>query len=129
MDLTDWLVLIVDDDLDNLRLLEDVLLYARAQVTSASTGTGAIDLLQTHTYRMVLLDIQMPNFSGWDVIHFIRGHPDPSVRQQLVIAVTAFAMSGDRERTLAGGFDGYISKPIDVITFVSTIAKIVETRH
>src|SRR5215813_1976865 len=101
INLEGWSVLIVDDDLDNLRLLEDILLFAQAQVTCISSGKEALENLATNRYQLILQDVQMPVVSGWDIIKFIRSHPEAEINTQIVVAVTAQAMWGDKERTLA----------------------------
>ena len=128
INLEGWPILAVDDERDNLRLLEDILLFFNAQVTCASSGQEALDKLAANRYRLILQDIQMPVVSGWDIIKFIRNHADAEVKTQVVVAVTAQAMWGDKERILAAGFDGYISKPIDSLEFLTTIEGILESK-
>jgi len=126
--LKDWDVLAVDDERDNLRLLEDILAFCDARVTCASSGKEALDKIAANRYGLILQDLQMPTINGWDVIRFIREHTDPAVKSQIVIAVTAAAMPGDKERTPAAGFDGYIAKPIDALEFLTTIEAILESK-
>ena len=64
--------------------------------------------------------------SGWDVLNHVRGSHRPELSQMLVVAITAYAMRGDRERVLQAGFDGYISKPIEIDAFMKTLQAIVE---
>ena len=128
INLEDWSVLVVDDDRDNLRLLEDILLFCQAQVTCISSGQEALEKLATNRYQLILQDIQMPVVSGWDIIKFIRSHNDVEIKTQIVVAVTAQAMWGDKERALAAGFDGYISKPIDSLEFLIIIKDILDSK-
>ena len=123
-----WNVLVVDDDRDNLRLLEDILLFSQAQVTCVASGQEALELLATHHYQLILQDVQMPVVSGWDIIKFIRSHAEAEVNTQVVVAVTAQAMWGDKERAIAAGFDGYISKPIDSLEFLVIIKDILDAK-
>lgn len=128
INLEGWNVLVVDDDHDNLRLLEDILLFCQAQVTCISSGQEALENLSTNHYQLILQDIQMPVVSGWDIINFIRSHDKVEIKTQVVIAVTAQAMWGDKERAFAAGFDGYISKPIDSLEFLTIIQDILDSK-
>jgi CheY-like chemotaxis protein len=98
-------------------------------VTSIGSGAEALRLLSERRFSLALLDIQMPNITGWDLIKSIRESQNPLTRSMIVIAVTAYAMAGDRERILDAGFDGYIAKPIDVTDFMQTIQITVESRQ
>jgi two-component system cell cycle response regulator DivK len=77
-------------------------------------------LAAQHHPALVLMDIQLPDMDGWEALQQLRA--DPRTADIPVVAVTAFAMEGDRERFLQGGFDGYITKPIDVRLFPSQVA-------
>jgi CheY-like chemotaxis protein len=126
IDFSTWKILAVDDEPDNLSLLGDILNFSDAEVVTARSGEQAIALLDQQTFSLALIDIQMPGVSGWDVIQHIRNSEREELRKMLVIAVTAFAMLGDKERVLAAGFDGYMSKPIDAETFMLRIEAIVQ---
>src|SRR5436190_3221252 len=127
IDFSTWKILAVDDEPDNLSLLVDILTFSDAQVVTARSGEQAIALLDQQPFSLALIDLQMPRVSGWDVIQHIRNSERADLRKMLVIAVTAVAMLGDKERVLAAGFDGYISKPIEVETFMARIEAIVQT--
>jgi CheY-like chemotaxis protein len=124
LDLTGWEFLAVDDEPDNLTLLEIVLNFHNVRVTTASSGEEGLARISQKPFKVALVDIQMPRVSGWDVIKTIRAHAEPHVSACVVIAVTAYAMIGDRERVLEAGFDGYISKPIDAATFMDSVKAI-----
>jgi CheY-like chemotaxis protein len=128
INLEGWNVLVVDDDRDNLRLLEDILVFSQAQVTCISSGQEALGKLATNRYQLILQDIQMPVISGWDIIKYIRDHNDVEIKTQIVIAVTAQAMWGDKERAFAAGFDGYITKPIDSLEFLTMIKDVLDSK-
>src|SRR5215468_9981071 len=98
IDFSAWTILAVDDEPDNLSLLVDVLSFSDAHVVMAQSGERAIELLSQQRFSLALLDLQMPNISGWDVIQFIRSSQNDDLRNMIVIAVTAVAMFGDRER-------------------------------
>lgn len=123
-----WDVLLVDDEADNLTVLELLLEFNGVRVTAVRSGQEAIDLCRQRTFTLVLMDIQMPLVSGWDVIKQIRESENPAIRSTLVIAVTAHAMHGDRERVMTAGFDGYISKPVNVSILMANL-KVAIQRH
>lgn len=129
INLSNWKILIADDEPDNLSLLQDILTFFDASVTSATSGQIAIDFIDHQPFTLALLDVQMPKVTGWDVIRHIRESSRTEIKGMLVIAVTALAMKGDRERILDAGFDGYISKPIDTSNFIQTIQQIVQSRN
>lgn len=118
----EWKVLIVDDEIHNSGVVEHVLKYFGAQTWKAMTGAAGLELLRTIRPTFILLDIQMPHLSGYDVLKLIRDNPDWMALP--VIAVTSYAMQEDRERALEAGFDGYIVKPIQVQTLVQEITAI-----
>ena len=117
---TQLLVLIVEDNEKNLTLARDLLRVKGYETVEAIDAGGGIALAAEHHPALVLMDIQLPDMDGWAALQVLRA--DPRTADIPVVAVTAFAMEGDRERFLAGGFDGYITKPIDVRLFPSQIA-------
>ena len=113
-------ILLVDDNQAN-RVLASKLLRARGhEVVEADAGEAAIALARERKPALVLLDLGLPGMDGWEALRRIRA--DEASRAVPVVAVTAHAMVGDRERALAAGFDGYMSKPIDASTFGDTVA-------
>jgi CheY-like chemotaxis protein len=108
-------ILVVEDNPLNLTLVRDILEFRGHQVDSATTvDDGWLHLLTTRP-DLVLLDIQIPGGGGEALLRQIRGHATLSGLP--VLAVTALAMDGDRQRLLSAGFDGYVSKPIDTRGF------------
>ena len=106
-------VLIVDDDMRNIFALKAVLKSRAIPCLSATTSAEALQLLAAnHQIGVVLMDIMMPDMDGYEAISTLRAMPWNS--QLPIIAVTAKAMVGDREKCLEAGADNYISKPIDV---------------
>lgn len=106
-------VLIVDDDLRNIFALKAVLKSRAIPCLSANTSAEALQLLSAnHHIGVVLMDIMMPDMDGYEAISTLRAMPWNS--RLPIIAVTAKAMVGDREKCLEAGADNYISKPIDV---------------
>jgi two-component system, cell cycle response regulator DivK len=116
----DALVLIVDDNEKNVKLARDVLRFAGFRTIEASTGAEGLSLASEHLPDVVLLDIRLPDMDGTAVM---RGVKDDSRTAHIpVVALTSFAMKGDRERFLAAGFDGYLEKPISVTEFPAAVA-------
>lgn len=116
-------VLLVEDHHMNRILVHELLEHRGHEVVDAHNVLEARLRLTEPPFDIVLLDIQIPGGGGVAVLDFIRA--TPSLSQLPVIAVTAQAMAGDRERLLQSGFDGYFSKPIDTRTFASAIEEYV----
>ena len=112
-------ILVVEDTPANLALATKILRTAGHEVLTAETAATGLALARETLPDLVLLDLGLPDIDGWQAIAEIRA--DPTARGLRVIAFTAHAMVGDRERALAGGFDGYLSKPIDFATFAETV--------
>ncbi len=106
-------VLLVEDNVVNQRVAAGLLTRRGHHVTVAQHGHEALECLDRETFDMVLMDLQMPVMSGVDATIAIRQREEQTGRHVRIIAMTAHAMSGDRERCLAAGMDGYLSKPID----------------
>ena len=112
-------VLIVEDNETNLRLASDLLRIGGFETMAASTGGEGVHLSRETHPDVVVMDIQLPDFDGWEALRRIRS--DPATKDLVVVAVTAYAVAGDEPRFLSGGFDGYLTKPIDVRTFSDSI--------
>jgi CheY-like chemotaxis protein len=113
-------VLVVDDDIRNIFALTSVLEREQMNVVPAETGQGAIELLQAHTdVDIVLMDIMMPGMDGYETMRAIRRMP--KLRHLPIIAVTAKAMKGDREKTIEAGAWDYLSKPVDSTQMLSVM--------
>ena len=120
-DIASWVVLVVDDEPDNLSVPQQLLTHLGAKVYTAENGVAGMKVLDEAkpAPTLVLLDLSMPQMDGWAMLKEI--HKRPAVANLPVIAVTAHAMVGDKERTLEAGFDSYISKPFLFDTFLSQI--------
>ncbi|HMC39695.1 MAG TPA: response regulator [Acidimicrobiales bacterium] len=112
-------VLIVEDNDTNLKLARDLLRIGGFATLEATTAEQGVELTQRDHPDVVVMDIQLPDFDGWEALRRIR--EDPLTQDQVVVAVTAYAVAGDEPRFLSGGFDGYLTKPIDVRTFSTSI--------
>jgi len=109
------LILIVEDNEKNLKLVRDILQFKGYRTLEAGTAHDGIALATEHAPDLVLMDIQLPDMNGDAALGRLRGEPATAALR--VIALTAFAMRDDRERFLALGFDGYLTKPIDIRQF------------
>ena len=122
-DISDWTVLVVDDDRDNLRVPELILQYLGAGVYTASDGEEGLRILENVLPTLVLIDLLMPVMDGWTTLEHIRAREETA--NLPVIAVTAHAMAGDREKVEAAGFDGYVAKPYMIEDFLAEIMRCV----
>ena len=109
------LILIVEDNEKNMKLVRDILQFKGYRTLEAETAHDAIALATEHLPDLILMDIQLPDMSGDKALAQLRGEPATAALH--VVALTAFAMRDDRERFLALGFDGYMTKPIEVRQF------------
>lgn len=125
-DLSDWKVLIVDDEPDNRGVLEFVLNSYNASVRSAESAQQCLELMEQEVPTLLLLDIQMPGVSGFELLDRIRERE--AWRTIPAIAITAYAMRGDRERILDAGFDGYIAKPINVMELAKELKSFITSK-
>ncbi len=105
-------ILVADDDSNNRILIMNILKRSGYQVIVARDGVEAIRLFSTESPDLILMDVQMPNLSGLEAAAAIRAKEAPSNRRTPIIALTARAMAGDRERCLTAGMDDYLSKPV-----------------
>jgi two-component system cell cycle response regulator DivK len=106
------LILIIEDNLKNLKLVRDVLQFHGYLTLEAETGEAGVTLARERRPALILLDVQLPGMDGRATLKILKA--DASTQRIPIIALTAFAMKGDRESLLAEGFDGYIAKPIDI---------------
>jgi two-component system cell cycle response regulator DivK len=112
-------ILVVEDNERNMRLFCDVLQASGYRTLEATTGESAVALAIDQGPDLVLMDIQLPDIDGVEALGRLRA--DDRFASVPVLALTAQAMEGDRERFLAAGFDGYLSKPVDIADFVATV--------
>ncbi|MFC9918333.1 response regulator [Agromyces binzhouensis] len=117
-------ILVVEDNPLNLKLVRDVLAASGYDVVEAHTGEEGVDLAGTCDPDLVLMDLQLPGIDGYEALRRLRR--DPRLEEVPVVAVTAFAMKEDRERTSREGFDGYLGKPISVPALPSQVGDFLE---
>jgi len=118
------LVLVVEDNEDNRVLISMILNKSGYQTIWADTGLKGVQFAAEQAPDFVLLDIQLPDIEGTEVLQRIR-RLETAAASVPIIAMTSYAMSGDREKLLAAGCDGYIEKPIDPMRVIAQIQSIV----
>jgi two-component system cell cycle response regulator DivK len=114
-------ILIVEDNDLNLKLFRDLLTAHGYETIETKEGLEAITLTKNEKPDLILMDIQLPEVSGLDVTRRLKA--DSTIAQIPIIAVTAFAMKDDEERILSAGCEAYISKPISIMPFLSTVRR------
>jgi two-component system, cell cycle response regulator DivK len=112
-------VLVVEDNDKNMKLVRDVLQASGYSTFEATTGEQAVELALVHEPALVLMDVQLPGIDGVETLEKLR--QDERTSSIPVLALTAQAMSGDRERFLEAGFDGYLAKPVDVGALIEAV--------
>jgi two-component system, cell cycle response regulator DivK len=113
-------ILVVEDSPDNMKLFRTLLTLRGHEVTELPGGEGLLETIARTEPDIVLMDIQLPGKDGYALLAEIRESPHRALR---VVALTAHAMSGDRERALQAGFDGYITKPIEIRSFPELVKR------
>jgi two-component system cell cycle response regulator DivK len=112
-------ILVVEDNDKNMKLFRDVLQASGYRPLEATTGQRAIELAVEHAPNLVLMDIQLPDIDGVAALSRLRANERTASIP--VVALTAQAMQGDRERFMEAGFDGYLAKPVNVMELIQTV--------
>jgi two-component system, cell cycle response regulator DivK len=112
-------ILVVEDNDKSMKLFRDVLQSRGYRTLEARTGEEAVVLARSAGPALVLMDVQLPGIGGVAALEELRG--DKRTASIPVLAVTAQAMHGDRERFLVAGFDGYLAKPVDILELLRTV--------
>ena len=121
----DKMILLVEDDFMNMRLAQHVLEAEGYTVLGATSGWEALQQLKASTPDLILMDVQLPDIDGMTLVRIIRA--GETAKKTVILALTAYAMKGDKEKILKTGCNDYISKPINVETFVSTVRRYLGT--
>ena len=112
-------ILVVEDNEKNMKLFRDVIRATGYRALEASTGEQALLLAASHRPALVLMDVRLPDMTGVEALSRLR--MDERTALIPVLAVTAQAMKGDRQRFIEAGFDGYLSKPVDIDELLTTV--------
>ena len=123
--LAGWDIVVIDDEEDGLEVAEVILLEYGANVHTASNGQEGLEVVEAVRPRFVISDLSMPNVDGWGFIAAMQ--KERELAQIPVIALTAHAMTGDRERAIAAGFHNYLTKPLTVETFMGDLVNLLTT--
>jgi len=115
-------ILIADDNLVNLRLARSLLVKQGHSAVAVGSGREALAALEQQNFDLVLMDVQMPDMDGFETTKAIRAQERISKKHLPIVAMTAHAMIGDRERCLAAGMDSYVTKPVDAAKLFTAIA-------
>lgn len=118
------LILIVEDNEKNRKLVRDVLQFKGYKTIEAETAEAGIQLALNTSPALILMDIQLPGMNGIEALGQLRANP--ATRAIPVIAVTASAMTHDREKIMAAGFDAYQRKPIDIKEFLAVVREVLD---
>ncbi|MBC8100721.1 MAG: response regulator [Armatimonadetes bacterium] len=119
-----WNILVVDDERDSLEVATRLLKFAGATVTPVNNGYDALQHIKQDksTFRFILTDLSMPEMDGWELLYQLK--QDLPLLDIPIIALTAHAMAGDRERGMAAGFHNYITKPLDPNKFIHQLVNL-----
>ncbi|HLG99426.1 MAG TPA: response regulator [Bryobacteraceae bacterium] len=112
-------ILVVDDNIDNLDLTQILLEEQQFDVHTAESAETALKMSETLRPRLILVDIQLPRMDGLELTRRLR--QNPSLKDVIIVALSAYAMKGDEDHAREAGCDGYITKPINTRTFASII--------
>lgn len=123
--LAGWAVLVVEDDYDSREIAVRVLKHYGAQVYTAGNGAEALAVLETITPRFIVSDWSMPVMTGWEFIERLKA--DARFRDLPVIALTAHAMVGDKEKAIEAGFYSYLTKPLSAGTFMRELVALLQS--
>lgn len=116
-------ILVVDDNITNIKVAQGILTMYQVRVDTALSGRECLEKIEKHNYHMIFMDHMMPDMDGIETMKLIRLHHNPEIRNMVVIALTANAISGTREMFLQSGFQEYISKPINLNSIEAVLKK------
>ena len=118
------LILVVEDQEDNRRIMRDLLASASYKVIEAVSGEEGVAAAETHRPELILMDIQLPGFDGYEATRRIKASPD--LQHIPIIVVTSYALSGDDVKAYEAGCDDYVSKPFSPRELLAKIREYVE---
>lgn len=118
-------ILVIEDNPDNLELMTYLLRAFGHDVTTAQDGAEGLEVAFREPLEVIVCDVHLPRVDGYEVARQLKSHP--RLQGIPLLAVTALAMVGDRDKVLAAGFDGYLAKPIDPQLFVRQVEAFLPT--
>ena len=117
-------ILIIEDQEDNRKIMRDLLTSAKYEIIEAVSGQEGVRLAETHRPDLILMDIQLPDFDGYEATKRIRSIS--ALRSIPIIAVTSYALSGDDKKAFEAGCDAYVSKPFSPRALLKKIQEILQ---
>ena len=119
-------ILLAEDNVVNQKLASRLLEKHGHNVVTAANGRQALERLENESFDLVLMDVQMPEIDGFEATATIRKKEEATGTHLPIVAMTAHAMQGDKERCLAAGMDGYLSKPLNVKELLAVVQSVLE---
>ena len=124
MKISDWHVLVVEDEADSMELVQGVLSYYGIHSTGAASSEAALVVLEDVSPTLMIIDLALPGLDGWGLLKKLKAHR--SLSKVPCVAITAFHTPELAEQAIEAGFDAYFAKPIDATSFVRELQTIVE---
>ncbi len=121
-------ILLVEDNPHNRAVFQTALTARGYTIHIAEDGQRALDMVEAMVPDLMILDLSLPKVDGWTVAKLVRQHTDPARASVPILALTAHAMKGDKERALESGCDGYLSKPVSPRELARTVGEMLEQR-
>ena len=118
-------ILIVEDNEMNMKLFSDILTYQKYEIDKAINGKEAYDKIKKNSYNLVILDIQLPIMDGFSVLEKLK---EENITLPKIIIASACAMDSDKQKAQSFGIENYITKPIDIKKFVTTVKNMLEEK-
>jgi two-component system, cell cycle response regulator DivK len=122
-----WKVLLIDDEPDNLEVVAESLEFYGMAVETALNGQIGLEKMDAFQPTLVLLDLSMPVMDGWQTLRRLKSNPQ--TQNTPIIALSAHAIVGDEERALSAGFDGYMTKPVNVPTLIQDLRAVLQKQE
>lgn len=119
-------VLLVEDNEISQKTLSQLLNFKECKVTVAENGKQAVEAFSRHDYDLILMDVQMPEMDGLDATRIIRGLERGTGRRIPIVAITGYALAGDKEKCLEAGMDGYLAKPVGMEELFKVVEEFLE---
>ncbi len=126
-DIRDWVVLVVEDEPDSMAVVTEILEHHNIMVHQCPSAEEALQLMQSMTPTMAILDLALPEMDGWALLSHIRANP--ATASIPVVAVTAFHSASVAQKAIAAGFNAYFPKPIETTSFVRELERIVNNQY